>query len=287
MKLARFESGGAPGWAVVDTQTNSLRAIAGGVWDWGRALAHGEGEGALSFVGSTLLLADVRLLAPFERTSKIIVVGANYRKHLKDFNLAAPVAPHIFMKPSGALIGAREDILYSPLSQKFDFEVELVAVFGEAIPAGGDPYKSILGYTVGNDVSARDLQPGTPGIGMDLLSAKGLDRTCPLGPWIVTRDEFGDCTPDLSMTTIVNGEVRQNGRSSEMTWNVGELAAFVDARTRFEPGDIMFTGTPEGVGQGDGRFLSDGDLIESTIERIGTLRNVLRRPPPSSVERSQ
>jgi 2-keto-4-pentenoate hydratase/2-oxohepta-3-ene-1,7-dioic acid hydratase in catechol pathway len=201
-----------------------------------------------------------------------MVAGANYTRHLVEFGIAPPTRPFAFMKPYGALIGADDDIIHSPLTEKLDYEVELVAVIGAAIDRG-DPMRGVLGYTVGNDVSARDLQVGVPGIGMDLLSAKGLDRTTGLGPWIVTRDEFGDAPPDLRLTLKVNGETRQDGRTGHMTWNVGELAAYIDARSALQPGDVIFTGTPEGVAQGSGRFLRIGDMVEAEIERIGALRN--------------
>jgi 2-keto-4-pentenoate hydratase/2-oxohepta-3-ene-1,7-dioic acid hydratase in catechol pathway len=96
-----------------------------------------------------------------------------------------------------------------------------------------------------------------------------------LGPWIVTRDEFGGDTPDLSLTLQVNGELRQNGRTSEMRWNVAELLSYVNARSVLEAGDVLFTGTPAGVAQGDGRFLKPGDVVEASIERVGSLRNVV------------
>ncbi len=283
MKLAYFETGSERRWGVLDPAMSSLRVIGGRLGDWAPPITEAPDERSLSLTGEVVPLARVRLLPPMERGNKILVVGANYRTHLKDFKLGADTQPIVFMKPFGALVGATDPIRYSPLTSELDFEVELVVVFGAPLRAGRSPMHSVLGYTIGNDVSARDLQPGSPGIGMDLLSAKGLDGATPVGPWIVTRDEFGDASPDISMALWVNGERRQNGRTSGMTWDVARLAAHVDARTTIEPGDIMFTGTLPGVAQGDGRFLADGDMVEAEIERIGTLRNVVRRPPGYSV----
>ncbi|MNN39204.1 Ureidoglycolate lyase [compost metagenome] len=134
----------------------------------------------------------------------------------------------------------------------------------------------MLGYTVGNDVSARDLQRSGPaGIGMDLFAAKSQDRTTGVGPWIVTKDEFPAGSPALRLTLKVNDEIRQDGSTSEMTWDVGQLIRFVQRRSSFGCGDILFTGSPAGVGMGTGLFLNPGDVVEATIEGIGTLRNVV------------
>jgi 2-keto-4-pentenoate hydratase/2-oxohepta-3-ene-1,7-dioic acid hydratase in catechol pathway len=134
----------------------------------------------------------------------------------------------------------------------------------------------VLGYTVGNDVSARDLQRSGPvGIGMDLFAAKSQDRSTGLGPWIVTRDEFPAGSPKLRLTLKVNGETRQDGNTAEMTWDVAQLVAFVQVRSSFAAGDVMFTGSPAGVGQGTGRFLNPGDVVEASVEGIGTISNVV------------
>ena len=171
-----------------------------------------------------------------------------------------------------AQYGANDPMRFPPLTKEFDHEVELVAVIGAERVDRDDPLSSVLGYTVGNDVSCRDLQrSGPPGVGMDLFAAKSADRTTGLGPWIVTRDEFGPASPTLRLTLKVNGDLRQDGSTAEMTWNVGELVKFVDERSSFECGDVMFTGSPAGTGQ----FLQPGDVVEAEIEGIGTLRNVV------------
>lgn len=277
MKLARCSDGGTPFWAVVDTARAALRPVAGGPADWGPALARGEGERALTFTGSERPLADVRLLPPIEPANRVVVAGANYAKHLKaDFGMRSHSQPVAFLKAYGALIGAHDPIRYPPLTKELDHEVELVAVIGAEKIDRNDPLSGVLGYTVGNDVSARDLQrSGPPGVGMDLFAAKSQDRSTGLGPWIVTRDEFPGGSPVLRMTLKVNGETRQDASCGEMTWNVAELVRFVDERSSFAPGDVLFTGSPEGTGQGTGRFLNPGDVVEAEIEGIGTLRNVV------------
>ncbi|MDW3682346.1 fumarylacetoacetate hydrolase family protein [Cupriavidus sp. CV2] len=277
MKIARCTDGGAPFWAVVDTARGEITPIAGAFADWAPALTRGEGERALTLAGVARPLASVRLLPPVERTNRVVVAGANYAKHLRaDFGMGGHTQPVAFLKAYGALIGANDPIRYPPLTRELDHEVELVAVIGAQRVDRSDPLSSVLGYTVGNDVSARDLQrSGPPGVGMDLFSAKSQDDTTGLGPWIVTRDEFPAGSPKLRMTLKVNGDTRQDASSGEMTWDVAELVRFVDERSRFECGDVLYTGSPEGTGQGSGRFLNPGDVVEASVEGVGTLRNVV------------
>jgi 2-keto-4-pentenoate hydratase/2-oxohepta-3-ene-1,7-dioic acid hydratase in catechol pathway len=260
----------------VDLPAEQARPIAGELEDWAPKLTRGEGEAALS-LGEPVALAALQLLPPIAKTNRVVVAGANYTKHLAaDFGMKSHSQPIAFLKAYGALIGANDAISYPPLTKELDHEVELVAVIGAREVDRADPLSSVLGYTVGNDVSSRDLQrSGPPGVGMDLFAAKSGDKTTGLGPWIVTRDEFPAGSPDLRMTLKVNGETRQDARSGEMTWDVGFLVRFVDERSRFECGDVMFTGSPAGTGQGSGRFLNPGDVVEATVEGIGTLRNVV------------
>lgn len=277
MKLARCTDGGAPFWGVVDVERGELRPIAGDIGDWGPALTRGEGEAALRFDGPVRALATVRLLPPVAKCNRVVVAGANYAKHLAaDFGLKTHSQPIAFLKAHGALIGANDALRYPPLTQELDHEVELVAVIGDTVNRK-DPLASVLGYTVGNDVSARDLQrSGPPGVGMDLFAAKSADQTTGVGPWIVTRDEFGPGSPKLKLLLRVNGELRQDGDTADMTWDVAHLVKFVDERSRFECGDILFTGSPAGTAQGSGRFLKVGDVVEAEIPGIGTLRNVIK-----------
>lgn len=281
MKLARVTDGGDPFWALVDPHGDEARPIAGAAPDWGGAVARGGGEGALTFTGPARKLSELRLLAPCERTSKVVVAGANYAKHLEgDFGLKSHSQPIAFLKANGALVGARDEIRYPPLTSELDYEAELVVVMATGDIDLADPLAAVLGYTAGNDVSARDLQrSGPPGVGMDLYAAKSQDRATPVGPWIVTRDEFPAGSPKLRLMTKVNGELRQDGTTADMTWNVAELIRFIHQRVSFEPGDLMFTGTPEGVAQGSGRYLIPGDVVEVSVEGVGELRNTIGAKP--------
>lgn len=288
MKIARCTDGGAPFWALVDSEAGLVRPIAGAFADWGpaltRAIAAGRaaaGEDALPIDGPARSLAGVRLLAPVEPVNRVVVAGANYAKHLAaDFGLKTPPQPIAFLKAYGALIGANDPIRYPPLTKELDHEVELVVVVGDAEIDDSDPLAAVLGYAVGNDVSARDLQRSGPaGIGMDLFAAKSQDRSTGVGPWIVTRDEFGPGSPQLRLTLKVNGQVRQDASTSEMTWDVAQLLRFVQARSSFAAGDIMFTGSPAGVGQGTGLFLQPGDVVEAIVEGIGTISNLVGPRP--------
>jgi 2-keto-4-pentenoate hydratase/2-oxohepta-3-ene-1,7-dioic acid hydratase in catechol pathway len=277
VKLARCTDGSAIFWGVVDLSAALVHPIQGEFDQWAPRVTRGEGKDALRLGAPARALHAVRLLPPIEKTKRVVVAGANYSKHLAaDFGLKSHHQPIAFLKAYRALIGANDEIRYPPLTNELDHEVELVAVIGATAVNRDDPLTSVMGYTVGNDVSARDLQrSGPPGVGMDLFAAKSQDQTTGLGPWIVTRDEFPAASPKLRLTLKVNGEVRQDGSTAEMTWDVAELVRFVDERSTFECGDVLFTGTPAGTGHGTGRFLRPGDVVEATIEGIGTLRNVV------------
>ncbi len=276
MKLARCTDGGAPFWALVDTGAASVTPLAGAFEEWAPRVTRGEGLAALQFAGPARPLASVRLLPPIDKGNRVVVAGANYTRHLVEFGIKPPAQPFAFLKAYGALIGATDPIRYPPLTQELDHEVELVAVIGALTVDLDNPLASVLGYTVGNDVSSRDLQRSGPvGIGMDLFAAKSGDDTTGVGPWIVTCDEFPAGSPRLQLTLKVNGQVRQDSNTSEMTWDVGQLIHFVEQRSRFSCGDIMFTGSPAGVGMGSGIFLNPGDVVEAAIEGIGTLSNTV------------
>lgn len=281
MKIARCsQAGGAAFWAVVDTEAQTVTPVGGSFATWAPRLTAGLARGdasALDRVGPPIPLASVRLLPPIEKGNRVVVAGANYAKHLAgDFGIKSHSQPIAFLKNFGALIGARDEMRYPPLTKELDHEVELVAVIGAEQVDHSDPLSSVLGYTVGNDVSARDLQrSGPPGVGMDLFAAKSQDRSTGLGPWIVTRDEFPEGSPKRRLTLKVNGDIRQDADTAEMTWDVGFLVRFVDERSSFESGDVMFTGSPAGTGQGSGRFLQPGDVVEAAVEGIGTLINTV------------
>jgi 2-keto-4-pentenoate hydratase/2-oxohepta-3-ene-1,7-dioic acid hydratase in catechol pathway len=222
----------------------------------------GIGDEPVRLSGARYPLVDVRLLAPV-LPSKVVAIGKNYAEHAREMGGEAPPEPVIFLKPSTAVVGPRESILYPfALSERVDFEGELAVVIGRLcrqVPPDRVP-EVIFGYTCANDVTARDLQARDG----QWARAKGFDTFCPLGPWIET-----DLDPaDLELTTIVNGEIRQNARTSQLLHDVPALVAYVSEVMTLLPGDVLLTGTPAGVGP-----LKDGDEVSVTVEGIGTLIN--------------
>ena len=268
MRIARFAHGGEVGYGIVeDAQPDG--AAAAGVPDpdglvVAELLGHpfGIGDESIRLTGSRYPLADVRLLAPV-LPSKVIAIGKNYADHVREMGGEPPPEPVIFLKPSTAVIGPRDPIVYpAELSERVDFEGELAVVIGRLcrqVPAARVP-EVIFGYTCANDVTARDLQARDG----QWARAKGFDTFCPLGPWIRT-----DLDPaDLELTTVVNGEIRQNARTSQLLHDVTALITYVSAVMTLLPGDVLLTGTPAGVGP-----LKEGDEVAVTIENIGTLTN--------------
>ncbi len=268
MRIARFAHGSEVGYGIVeDVQPDG--AGAGAVPDpdglvVAEVLGHpfGIGDESVRLTGSRYPLADVRLLAPV-LPSKVVAIGRNYADHVREMGNEPPAEPVIFLKPSTAVIGPRDPIAYPvQLSDRVDFEGELAVVIGRLcreVPAARVP-EVIFGYTCANDVTARDLQARDG----QWARAKGFDTFCPLGPWIQT-----DLDPaDLELTTVVNGEIRQNARTSQLLHDVTALVAYVSAVMTLLPGDVLLTGTPAGVGP-----LKEGDEVSVTIENIGTLTN--------------
>lgn len=210
--------------------------------------------------------AELRLLAPVE-PGKIVAIGRNYAEHAAELGNAVPDVPIVFLKPSTSVVGPDDAIELPPQSREVHFEAELAVVIGRrcrSVPA--DRFgEVVLGYTCANDVSARDLQKSDKQWGR----AKGFDTFCPLGPWVET-----DLDPaDVAVRSRVGGELRQDGRTSQMIHSVGELIAHVSAAMTLLPGDVLLTGTPAGVGP-----LAVGDTVEVEVEGIGTLRNPVAAP---------
>jgi len=274
MKLARLEQDGRIFWALGSEDGKTVREIKGDFHKWAPLITKGASKSALDLLPNEISVDDVRFLPPIEPVNRVVVAGANYSKHLEEFGVDPVSKPVAFLKAYAALIGAKDDIRYPPLTEKLDHEVELVVVIGIDDVDTANPYDCILGYTAGNDVSARDLQrDGSPKIGMDLFAAKSQDRTTGLGPWIVTKDEFPEGSPALDLMLRVNGDVRQKASSGDMTFPVGELINYVQNISSFRAGDVLFTGSPPGVGDATGVYLNRGDVVEAEVEKIGTLRN--------------
>ena len=217
----------------------------------------------------------VRFAPLILRPGKIICVGLNYRSHIRELGMAEPRFPALFAKYTNSLIGANETIEIPLVTSALDWEAELVVVVGSTRSAyeTRQPREAIAGYTVGNDVSARDLQLRTD----QWLAGKTLDRSTPLGPVLVTAEEFGEGDPDLLIRAELNGEVVQEARTSDLLFKPESLIEDISRFCTLEPGDVIFTGTPAGVGAGrrPPRFLQEGDVLITSIESIGTCRNVV------------
>ncbi|MDQ1697914.1 MAG: hypothetical protein QOJ03_3267 [Frankiaceae bacterium] len=275
MRLARFTAADdVPRWGVVDLGAEKIQPVLGRIAEWAPELI-ASGFTTVPAQGGPLALADVRLLAPVEETAKILGTGMNYWSHLERLGRTErPRSLTSFIKPRTAVIGPDDEIRNPALTEQLDYEVELVAVIGDQVtPMTDDAVPALLGYTVGNDVSARDQRNE---LGPDLVSMKSLDATTPIGPWITTVDELG--TPadlDVTIRCRVNGAVRQEDTTKRMLWPVTEILDFFRVRISMAPGDVVFTGTTCGVGLEDGRFLRAGDVLETDIDGIGTLRNIV------------
>jgi len=217
--------------------------------------------GTPSFTGRRWPIAQVRLLAPI-LPSKVIGVGRNYAAHAGELGNAVPDEPMIFLKPSTSVIGPGVPVRLPATSQRIDYEGELGVVIGRPCHRvrADDAAGVILGYTVGNDVTARDLRkPNGP-----WLRGKGYDTFCPLGPWIET-----DLDPaDVRVRTEVNGEVRQDGSTRDLIFTIGELIEYCSEVMTLLPGDVILTGTPEGVGP-----VHAGDEVSVAVSGIGALTN--------------
>jgi len=274
VKIGLCDDKGSTFWAVLDVDAGTAHPIAGEFSEWAPRLTK-DPNTKLSWAGDPLPLDGLRLLAPVPPGATVVATGATYAKHVAGLGLQMPKAPSAFLKTFATVIAPDDEIAYPEITTQLDYEGELVVVIGAKDVDPSDPAKSILGYTVGNDVSARDQQFSGGVTGMDMFSAKALDRTSGIGPWIVTRDEFGDEHPDLELETTVDGERRQHDRTGSMVWGSAELVAYVNARCRLHAGDAMFTGTCAGVGHEDGRYLEPGQTVTVTIERIGSLKNVV------------
>jgi 2-keto-4-pentenoate hydratase/2-oxohepta-3-ene-1,7-dioic acid hydratase in catechol pathway len=252
VRIARFSTGEGVTFGVVE----------GGQGEEFVSAVAGHPFGTIQFTGERFPLAEVRLVAPM-LPSKIIAIGKNYAEHAREMGGEPPEEPILFSKPSTSVIGPGEAIAYpEKLSERVDFEGELAVVIGRLcrdVPV--ERVKEVVfGYTCANDVTARDLQDKDG----QWTRAKGFDTFCPLGPWIQT-----DLDPsDLAITTTVNGEMRQSGRTSQLLHDIPTLVAYVSAVMTLIPGDVILTGTPAGVGP-----LRVGDEVGVGIEGIGTLTN--------------
>lgn len=224
--------------------------------------------------GVLIPLAKAVLNPPVLAPGKILAVGLNYAAHAAEQNAQPPESPLIFSKCTTALVGPTDAIRIPRISDKIDYEAELAVVIGKEAKsvAADDAYDYIAGYTIMNDVTARDLQRRE----RQWARAKGLDTFAPCGPWIVTKDEIDD-PHSLGIELRVNGELRQNSNTNDLIFKIPQLIEFISQDLTLKPGDIISTGTPSGVGvfSNPPVFLRPGDSIEINVERIGKLVNTV------------
>jgi 2-keto-4-pentenoate hydratase/2-oxohepta-3-ene-1,7-dioic acid hydratase in catechol pathway len=222
---------------------------------------------------ATLPLSQVKLLAPIPNPPKVVAIGQNYMDHCREQGVEPPDRPVIFTKFTTSVIGPGAEIRWDPkLTEKVDYEVELAVVIGKTarrVPADR-AYDYSAGYTAANDVSARDLQFGDG----QWVRAKSLDTFCPLGPWLVTRDEIAN-PHVLAVRCTLNGSVMQNSTTAELIFDVPTLVEFISRAFTLLPGDVIVTGTPPGVGvfRDPPVFLKDGDVVTVEVEGVGALTN--------------
>ena len=262
MRIARFSSGDEVGFGLIDTDADS------GETHISRISGHPL-MGNIQLAGERAKLDDVRLLSPI-LPSKVICIGKNYADHVAEMSGitgASTEEPVVFLKPSTAVAGPHDPLFYPQLSERVDFEGELALVIGRLareVPAERAS-EVVFGYTCANDVTARDLQKKDK----QWTRAKGFDSFCPLGPWIETGLSLEEAS-DLRITTEVDGEVRQDSRTSQLIHPLAELVSYVSSFMTLVPGDVILTGTPAGVGP-----VTPGQRVTVSVEGVGALTNTI------------
>ena len=276
MKLATFTHhgktrlGAVVGNEIADLSGAGLPATMLGLLEGGDA-AMAIAKAALA-KAPRLALAEVRLEAPIARPPKILAVGLNYRAHAEECGVPIPVVPIIFNKQSTSSAGPF-DVIHRPReSAQLDYEGELAVIIGKRcrrVPAA-KARSVVAGYAVANDVSVRDWQLRVPTMTM----GKSWDTHCPFGPWITTVDEVAD-PHDLALQTWVNGELRQSANTSDLIFNCDQIIEHLSTAFTLEPGDVIVTGTPSGVGlwMDPKSWLKDGDVVKIEIAGLGVIEN--------------
>ena len=206
------------------------------------------------------------------RPGKIVCVGLNYRKHAEETGAAIPTSPVLFSKFLNTIAAPDEDVPLTGPAEQYDYEVELAVVMGATAKnvSAGDALSSVFGYSTANDLSARDLQTRTS----QWLLGKTMDKFMPIGPYLVTADEVPD-PQRLAIRTWLNSELRQDSNTDDMIFPVAEIVSYISRHFTLEPGDVIITGTPEGVilGMAEKRWMVPGDAVEVEVEGLGKLRN--------------
>lgn len=234
--------------------------------------AHGTLDGVTgATVRRRLSLADTTLLAPLPRPGKVWAIGLNYHSHAAETGRQAPAEPMVFIKTTSSVVGhGATVVLPAAAPANVDFEGEVAVVIGRRASSirPADAWTHVVGITACDDVTARDVQSGTGNFGL----AKSFDTFTPLGTTLTTLDEYGD-PDDIGLETLVNGEVRQSARTTDLVHDVGAILAYLSRFTTLEPGDVVSTGTPAGVGVVTGTFLQPGDVVEVRVEHVAPLVN--------------
>jgi 2-keto-4-pentenoate hydratase/2-oxohepta-3-ene-1,7-dioic acid hydratase in catechol pathway len=257
VKLATFLAPGSDQPRAGEVRDDRVHALAAGL-----TVRDVLGGAAARLDDGEWPLADVTLLAPVPAPRTVYAIGLNYARHVEETGGQRPEQPIVFVKVAGSVTGPSGPIRCPDAVRRLDYEGELAIVIG----AGG----AIAGFSVADDVSARDLQGREP----QWTRAKGADTFCPWGPWVTTVDEVGE-SPDLALRTWVNGELRQDSRTSDLIFSCPELVAFIGQTCTLVPGDLILTGTPSGVGMAldPPRFLESGDVVRIEIERLGVIEH--------------
>jgi acylpyruvate hydrolase len=262
-----LDGAGAPAGAAVDgTEFEDLPHL----------LEACRGDASRISPGRGVELEDADLLRPICAPAKVVCIGLNYRQHAEESGAPLPKFPMLFSKWASALTDPHADISLPRESSFVDWESELAFVFGRRCRrvSAAEAHAVVFGYTAANDVSMRDFQNHTT----QFLAGKTWDRSTPLGPAVIPARELGGVRPDLSITGSLNGSTVQNSRTSDLIFSIPELVEYMTAIMTMDPGDVVLTGTPSGVGfaESPARGLSDGDVYEVEIEGIGHLRNRFR-----------
>ncbi len=248
---------------------------------------------------ASIVVDQVKLLAPVQRPGKLLALAGNYAKHVKEVGIIIGMSdspretttPRPFLMPPNVLIGPDQTIPWPEYSETIDYEIELAVVIGKKAKCvdTAEALDYVAGYTICNDVSGRSVtfkanraeRPWDEFY--DWLNGKWADGFLPMGPYLLTADEIED-VQNLNLTLTVNGEVRQNSNTSNMIYNVADIVSFLSHLMTLEPGDCIATGTPEGVAVATGNYLKAGDVIECRIDKLGTLRNTLGPKPEKFYE---
>jgi 2-keto-4-pentenoate hydratase/2-oxohepta-3-ene-1,7-dioic acid hydratase in catechol pathway len=264
VRIARFTTGDDPAYGVVTGDVDEFGQPADDT-----VLVVLTGDPLYVGIQPTeqeIKLGDVRLLAPVLPRSKVVAIGKNYAAHAAEMGGEPPAEPLMFLKPNTAVVGPNDPVYYPRQSSEVDFEGELAVVIGRIcrdVPAA-QATDVIYGYTVANDVTARDLQRSDG----QWSRAKGFDSFCPLGPWIETDLDPHDFAEGRALQTHLNGDLKQDGSTRDLIFDIPTLVAYISSAMTLLPGDVILTGTPEGVGP-----MLVGDEVEVSIEGIGALTN--------------